>query len=564
MRFLPVISFSILAGFGALALHSMSPKEPRADRAPASQLDDRGPAPAIPEEENHKSSPEKKSKRVSLWPEDGQRWIYRFERKALANYHGKNWLTLKLGGRTAVESLGKHGENRFFLFSFEIDRFEMQGQSKIGRQSFPPIRMEIDLEGKLREMRWAVMDGPVKIPSEEEADFVKDLASQWLFFERQTRMGLAETEWSENAANPTLISVSKRITGYPNRPEISKLDSNHEWIAGVQDGMAKVERLEGTENFTIRSPNGDFEQQTSYRWLWTGTEKITALAAVKGIGSSFEVSAAAEMPTRANAKRLVLKEFTTSWPKLATYTPHARLKFFQEVKRALDLGQTELISVIVKSLEGKRVVSIEWRTGVGVLAATLNPEAQKALLTLYQDTQRIPEEKLSILAGVTAGEGTPDPDWKATLENEISAVASPVANTGTRIATEYDAGAALREASLYALGSTIRKTEDANKRRELEGILWKEVKDARSEPAQAAVLEAIGNSGSSEYYAYVKEQSTSSSSQLRARAAGAVRFFNAELARPILDSARVDPVLSVRKAAQWSESFLETVSGAHE
>lgn len=560
MRIRTLVGLTLLSGFGALALHGMSPREPRGARAPASESVSHEPTPALPENAQNAPTVAKTMKRVSLWPEDGHRWIYRFERKALADYQGKTWLSLKLGGRAAVEAIGKHGDNRFFLFTFETDRFEMQGQTRVGRQTFPSIRMEIDPEGKLREMRWAVLDGPVKVPSEEDADFVKDLASQWLFFERSTRMGLADVEWTENASNPTLISVSKRVTAYPGRPELSKLDSNHEWIAGVQDGMAKVERLEGTENYVIGSPNGDFEQQTSYRWLWTGTEQITTFASIQGIGAMLEVSAAAEKPVLVNGKRLELKEFISNWPKLSKLTPHARLKLFQDVKRALDLGQNELIAVIVKSLEGKRVVSIEWRTGVGALAATINPEAQKALVSLYQDSKRMPEEKLSILAGVTAGEGTPAPDWKGILEGEITAVAPPLANTGTQLATEYDSAAAIREASLYALGSTIRKTEDLGKRRELEGILWKEIKDARSEPAQAAVLEAIGNSGSSEYYAYIKEQAVSSSSNLRARAAGAVRFLAADLARPILDTARVDSVPSVRKAALWSESFLDTAS----
>jgi len=113
----------------------------------------------------------------------------------------------------------------------------------------------------------------------------------------------------------------------------------------------------------------------------------------------------------------------------------------------------------------------------------------------------------------------------------------------------------LRDASLFALGSAIRKEVEPGRRKELETLLWNEVKDSNSESDQLAILDAIGNSGSSEYYGYVKDRFASSSPAVRAKAVAAVRFLTSDLAQPIIDSARADPVATVRKAAEWSGKF---------
>jgi hypothetical protein len=525
-------------------------------RAPASS----SPAPAVPDSVED-TAPAVVSKRIALWPEQGERWIYRFERKAMAEFGGRPWLSLKLGGRAAVEWVGAYGDHRFFLLTFETDRFEMQGESKAGKKTFPQVRIEIDGAGKFREMRWADLEGAKGLEprTEEEADFVKDLASQWLFFEESTRMGRAEVEWTENASSPTLISVSKRIVSYPERKEISRLDSNHEWVAGVQDGMAKVERLEGSESFSLRSQSGDFNQQTSYRWLWTNTERLTKPLALRGVGGTLNLA-----DTRGVGKsedkpfRINVASFDRQWAELSNMAPHARLRFFQEAKKAMDAGQTELVSAILRGVKGKKSMSIEWRTGIGVLAASSNPEAQKALLSLYREGSRAQDEKLSILAGVTAGEGSPVPEWKGVLENEIAAAPPVIAPpAGNASIVTHDEAAVLREASLYALGSALRKTEDPDARQELATLLWKEIKDARSEPARVAVLEAIGNSGNTEYLSYVQEQAGAESPRVRARAIGAVRFFAPEVARPLIEAGKSDPHPSVRKAAVWSEGFFD-------
>ena len=86
-------------------------------------------------------------------------------------------------------------------------------------------------------------------------------------------------------------------------------------------------------------------------------------------------------------------------------------------------------------------------------------------------------------------------------------------------------------------------------------MLWKEVKDARTDEAQITVLEAIGNSGSGDYYPYVKEQFSAGSTPVRVKAVAAVRFLASDLAKPILDQARGDPAPAIRKVAEWSAKF---------
>src|SRR5690606_641951 len=109
-------------------------------------------------------------------------------------------------------------------------------------------------------------------------------------------------------------------------------------------------------------------------------------------------------------------------------------------------------------------------SGVGMLAASSNETAQKALVDLYRNVAQT-EEKLSILAGVSAGEGKPAPEWKDVFSSELAS-------------TAQDSNSAVREASTYALGSAIRKETNEERRRELEGVLWKEISDASTPKAR--------------------------------------------------------------------------------
>jgi hypothetical protein len=569
----PLILFVAIL-FAALGYQREIDPHRNADRSPASAE-----APKVVEKQSSIDRiPASKPVAVqgdSLWPNAGERWIYRFERKASAEFGGKPWLNLKIGGRVAVEAtessgLAMHGENRFFLVSYEVDRLEMQGQTKTETRAFPGVRIEVDAAGKLRELRFATPREGATV-TEEESDLVRDLTAQWLFFENHTRLGTADIEWAKEKG-----TVTKHVLRYTNRPEITKLDSNHEWVTGEADKMgAKVERIEGTENFTIGSPSGDFVQATSYRWLWTSTEKVDIRPDL-ALGAPFTIEETTLARESGVEHKVDPARIAREWPTLAGLVPHVRLKLFRDAKRALDGGANELVSLIVQDLKGKSPTSIEWRTGVGALASSSNPEAAAALLSLYREQGRTFDEKLSILSGVAAGEGAPAPDWKKTFEASLEAApANPrtgsSASSGTgRIddktaahfdpSRDYDPEAAVREASLYALGSSIRKETDASRRAELEAVLSHEVKEATTVKAQTAVLEAIGNSGSGNFYAFVKESSAATNPNVRAKAVAAVRFLASDLAKPIIDRAKADPVPAVRKVAEWSAKFQATAA----
>jgi hypothetical protein len=510
----------------------------------------------------------------AIWPKDGERWIYRFERKASAAFAGKSWLNLKIGGRTAVEAVESaagvaHGENLFYLLSFEVDRLEMQGQSVSESRHFPSVRLEVDAAGKVRELRFVRSRAGNAVVTEEESDLVRDLTSQWLFFENRSRLGIAEVEWADvgaHGATPGKRTVTKHVLRYADQPEISKLDSNHEWSAGAQlDSGLKVDRIDGNENFTLASANGDFTQATSYRWVWISTEKPEKTPEIL-VAEAFTLEGAPASRNEEQKPKIDPARIAREWSSLKALPPHARLKLFRDAKRALDSGANELVSLIVGELRGKSQMSVEWRTGVGALASSSNPEAAKALLALFKEPGRTIDEKLSILSGVASGEGMAAPEWKETFEatldrapaNAVTTQTPP--STSAEVATfdparDYDVEGAIREASLYALGSSIRKETNRERRRDLELILWREVKDARSESAQLAVLDAIGNSGSGAYSSYLQDQFTSGTPLVRAKAVAAVRFLESDLAKPILDRAKGDPVPEVRKAAAWSAKF---------
>ncbi|MBS1962440.1 MAG: hypothetical protein JST04_09505 [Bdellovibrionales bacterium] len=499
------------------------------------------------------------------WPSTGERWIYRFERKASAEFAGKPWLRLSVGGRVAVEpteSAGSttNGDSRYYLLSFQVDRLEMQGQSRYETIAFPGVRIELDGADHPRELRFvASREGKTAVVSDEEADFVRDLAAQWLFFEKRTRIGEGEVEWSSASGGKL---VTKRILRYPARPEITKLDSNHEWALGGDASGKHVERIEGVENFRLAANGGDFVQATSYRWVWTATERLENKPKL-ALGNAFAVDGVSATAGEGLRAKPDPARVARDWPKLKDLAPHARLKLFRDAKRALDAGANELVSLILKDLRGRASTSVEWRTGVGALASTSNPQAAAALLALYREPGRTTDEKLSILSGVAAGEGAPAPEWKPAFEAALdSAPANPAtspAETAEARANGFDPQndpeAALREASLYALGSSIRKETDADRRTALEGVLWNEVKEARTEKAQTAVLEAIGNSGSGEYLSYVKESLATGTPRVRAKAVGAVRFLASDLAQPVIEKAKADPAPVVRKAAEWSAKF---------
>jgi hypothetical protein len=486
---------------------------------------------------------------IGSWPAPGERWIFRFDRKASASRSGRLWLSISLGGRATVERLGSLGGNALYLLGFEIDRIEMQGQARTASRALPFVRIEVTPEGRVRELRWAHSPSRAAGSDAEAEDAARDLASQWLFFEAESRLGRAETELDRLADGPAVRAWTKRVTGYPGHEEISGLDSFHEWRASAGRGEPlRVERIEGSESFAIASAGGSFEQSTSYRWA-----RIETLAGTRSpeisAGDAFRVAdIGSGTPTQTRAPaRVERAELRAAWTKLADVSSRDRLRLFERVRRALAGGQSELVADVLAGLKGKPASSIEWRTGVGLLASTSNPEAQAALLSLYSEPGRASAEKLTILAGVAAGEGKPAPEWKETLARE----------TELGSARADDESRAIREASLYALGSAIRKETDPSARGELESLLSARIAEARTPAERIATLEAVGNSASPEFHSYVLAQLASPDARVRAKAVVASRDFPPELSRPVLETAKNDPSPLVRRAAERNTRSLE-------
>jgi hypothetical protein len=513
---------------------------------------------------------------AGLWPRAGERWVYRFERRVSVEYRNRPWLSLKMGGRATVEPQGMHGGNRFYLLRFEADRLELQGKAKNEVRKFPALRVEIDPAGKVRELRLALSGVEQGAPAEELKDTAKDLASQWLFFSDETRLGKTVPIFEVLSEKDGRRAIAKRIGAYPNRPELSRLDSTHEWVSASEAARGRewVERIEGAENFLVPSANGDFEQKTSYRWLWLQTELAPRLAEVE-LGEPLRIAENSEQEQASESakRRIERAEFRETWAKLSDLPSLKRLAFFDRARRALDVGQGELVAEILAGVRGRPSTSYEWRTGVGILASSASPEAQQALLGLYRESGRRLDEKLSILAGLAAGEGKPAAEWKDVLATELkdgavaleTSVQSSATGDKTPAATAFtpkasDPAIAIREAALYALGSAIRKETDEPKRRDLEKVLWREISDARTVTAQLSVLEAIGNSASREFYDHIRTQARSQEPRVRAKAVSAVRFLASELAKPVLDSARQDPSPLVQKAVEWSRKYQDSAA----
>jgi hypothetical protein len=517
-------------------------------------------------------SPPEKSRGAGLWPREGERWSYRFERKVSAEFQNRPWLSLKMGGRASVEPLGVHGANRFYLLSFEVDRLELQGEAKKDARQLPALRAEVTPEGAIRELRLTISRHQKGAVADELKDAAKDLAAQWFFFSDETRLGKSIAKYETLAEKKDLRVIGKRIVEYPGRPELGRLDSNHEWTSATDRSnlRSRVERIEGSENFTVVSPTGNFDQKTNYRWIWIGTETVARLADAE-IGEALPIaeSSLRDDETERAKRRIDRADFRAIWAKLSALPSADRLAFFERARRALDAGQSELIAEILAGICGQSSTGYEWRTGIGILAASANPNAQKALVELYRESSRPLDEKLSILAGISASEGKPAAEWKEIFATELregavalEASAQTAEKSGatptTFVPKAFDPAIAVREATLYALGSAIRKETDEAKRRDLEKVLWREVSDARTVTAQMSVLEAIGNSASKEFYHHIRTQAQSNEPRVRAKAVGAVRFLASELAKPIIDSARRDASPIVRKAAEWSRKYVES------
>jgi hypothetical protein len=546
---LGVFSAIFAAGIGFVS--ELSPSASNAidvARKPASS--------AVPDLVPVQETPKEKAPGAGLWPRDGERWNYRFERRVSAEFENRPWLSLKIGGRASVEPLGVHGANRFYLLSFEVDRLELQGKTKKDARELPALRVEVTPEGAIRELRLTLARNRQGAVADELKDTAKDLAAQWFFFSDETRLGKSVAKFETLATKKDGRVIGKRIAEYPARPELDWLDSNHEWATVIDRTRRteRVEHIEGSENFTVTSPTGNFDQKTNYRWLWIGTDSVTRLADVE-IGEALTIveSSHRDDESERAKRRIERAEFRAVWAKLSALPSADRLAFFERARRALDVGQRELIAEVLAGIRGQSSTSYEWRTGVGILAASANPEAQRALVELYRGSGRRLDEKLSILAGVSAGEGKPAAEWKDIFTSELKEGAEKGGETPA---------IAVREATLFALGSAIRKETDETKRRDLEKVLWREVSDARTVTAQISVLDAIGNSASKEFYQHIRTQAQSTEPRVRAKAVGAVRFLASELAKPIIDSARRDPSFVVRKAAEWSRNYVD--SGAHD
>jgi HEAT repeat protein len=419
----------------------------------------------------------------------------------------------------------------------------------------PKFRVSIDQNNGKIEL---FSNDKEKVISLDHKNILKDLLANFFYFSKEDTVGKYQAKFyfkNIDSKSNTLFIYKKNkqyLSRAENTPEIIDFLQKIEWNKDLHFPL-KVSSKEKT-----KLGSGEYSIQTDSK-AWLNFLKKTSINPLKesdllsyAKNESFQISSS-NIPIEQHPEyqkidwNALLRELRN----IDALSESDKLKLFGDIVKALRLDKSrvaELLALIEdKGVLGLGADSPLYQAIIGALATNGSPESQLAIIRVYENPANILSGKGSILGALTTTQAEAIPETvdflkeKAERENDID----------------------LRQGALFALGAAIEKKPKAETEIQFLIRKWNEAVSANDEDQKLAVLDAMGNSGKSEFFPIVSQQAKAASeTKIRSRAIFSLRGMKIEEARSLLiretlnenSVLRFSAVSAIQQAA-WGMDF---------
>ena len=370
------------------------------------------------------------------------------------------------------------------------------------------------------------------------ARFALDIVDQYRFFSSSDLQGHYEAR------------ISSLVPGHYRKTKLRYLDapyatgeileSRHELR---QDFDAWPVLLTGTESLTLGNVSTDqlaVRSDTSYvitpapgldteselagaEWTPVTIQGTTPRQAVRrGIAS---VSESKNVPLLADLLATLRSGTLT--------TGAQRMGWFHTAVKRLD-SEVGRLETTRDALAESRTNSSQFQLLVGALAGSTQPDAAAVLLEAYQGDRFAPDERALIMTA-----------WIASDTRLSEATTSYLA----AIATDASSTPAAAQNAMLALGSQLGKSSSGSGAA-IEALLVNKLAQAQSEPEIIAALDAMGNSGATDFLPNIQPYLGNATAHVRAHAYLAVRLIPGVAVAALLNAGQSDASGEVQTSVQ--------------
>lgn len=514
----------------------------------ASQHAVRKPAALTPQTEASPALPAE----LRFLPEAGQRYTYSFRRKIEVKGLGDRVPPIAYGGKFHLDIMTADAKGFTAIASTRVAEYS-------GKEP-PLLKLKMDGRGRRLELR------AEKTSDEELRQYLavtKDLLSLWAFTADTDTLGRYEARVDAMPATGNFLVQKKTKVKYLGHPETTFLSSAH-WLKWDQ-ALHLPSELKGEESTRVGQTSQSFESSTGYQIKFE--EKLPATLYQQAVLARLNQKEGIELQALAGQEADFAKvdwnALAATLRKLDSLKPGERLAAFGDLAKLLR-REPAMLAQALQLLSKKEIRlgpdSALFKTIVGALATAGTPEAQKALIHLYQDPDCPVLGKGTILGALTTTQAKPTEDTSRFLREAATNETDPD----------------LAKGAAYALGSGLQGStgESASAGLNTLRALWQTALASGNLQSQLSLLDAIGNSGREEFYPDLKTLVESQANEsLRAKAAFSLRFINTPASIVTLATQVANHSEMIRESAvqgvalaPWTEQFRSPLQqcSAHE
>jgi hypothetical protein len=212
-----------------------------------------------------------------------------------------------------------------------------------------------------------------------------------------------------------------------------------------------------------------------------------------------------------------------------------RLKVFHALVHALKTNPDELED-LTDFIRQNASNPVKANLAIGAMATAGTPDAQKALIELYQEWAQAGNHldlQHAILGAFTTSDAPATPDTRTFLNSLVATTASNDTEVG------------ISEDAAFALGSSMQKESDPAAEKKLSDYYSAAATDAQ----KMASLDAMGNSGDANFIPVLEQNLNSSDAALREKAVFSARYIQDPRVSSIFAQAMSDSDVRVSEAA---------------
>jgi hypothetical protein len=390
---------------------------------------------------------------------------------------------------------------------------------------------------------------------QQHISVAKDLLSLLFFPLRSDTTGNFEAAFEALPDEGDLKRLKKVKLAYLKPAPAKILSSAH--IVKWKKSLAMPEEVSGKDESLLGS--GEITSENTYQLKFSG---VWLAAAPANLAALRHPETLAIRPTKLSLKdhpdyaKLDWGDISARLRAVARLSSSEQLALFGDLVKLLEMDPSKVGEVValMKAEKSRGAASPLFQQAIGALATNGSPEAQAALVAIYQDPAVPVSGKGSILSSLTTTQAALDAATRDFLAQTMAGE------------TNKD----LAMGAAFALGASLEKAPDDDQAKDaIQRILaaWDASANSSLEE-RLALLDVMGNSGRLEFFqAVATALRTGKEPELRARSAFSLRFMASQAARELLVSALGDGDVGVRggaafaiQIAAWNEIFRTPVS----